>query len=224
MASKNKKIVPSKEPRLAIVATGIELLKLISASGGMFLTQAEIQVEIDNGNAVADMNNMNGNMAMVTLTEKGRAAIAVAPAASVAGKASYEIDNYAPIVERKRRGAQRGSKYPFDNLQVNQSFHVPRTAEMPDPVSALASSITGARHRFAEGVVDENGPVMETVKVKVYSVDENGRKLKGLDGKYVVTGSNEVTRQKMRFTRNFVAAEARADDPRGPGARVIRTN
>lgn len=207
--------------RKAISARGIALLKLIEAAGenGLMLTRAEAHMAIKDGDATVDTNVTEGEgdkaLAKVTLTDQGRA--------KLAPKAAIEIDDGVAMPEAKKGGAQRGSKYPFDLLvKVGQSFHVAKTAENPDPVTALASSLTGARRRFAVEVKDENGnPVMEAVTVKTYATDSNGKRVKGEDGKWVVTGETTESRPKLRFLREFVAAEVGANDPKGPGARVF---
>lgn len=209
----------AREP---VTVTGLDLLKLIAATGGAYLTQAEGQAAIDAGHAVVDVSNVRGNTAFVTLTDAGAAAISAAVASKE--KPVFEIDDYSPPVLVKKRGGKRGSKYPFESLEVGKSFHVPKTAEMPNPVSALASSLTGARRKFAEPVLDGEGkPVMETVTVKTYATDASGKRIKGADGHFVVSGEKSVSKPKMNQTRDFQVVEADAKDPRGPGARVVRT-
>ena len=114
-----------------------------------------------------------------------------------------------------------GSKYPFDKLEVGQSFHVPATVAVTDPFKAIASSVTGARRRYSEKVVVDGVVQTETVTVKTFTKDANGKRVKR-DGHYVVTGTETVNREKTRQTRDFLAAAVGADDPNGAGARVWR--
>lgn len=225
MASKTKAAIAAAAndaTREPVTVTGLDLLKLINATGGAYLTQAEGQAAVDAGFATVDTSNVKGDTALVSLTDAGNAEIA-ADAASKE-KPVFEIDDYAPTVPAKKRGGKRGSKYPFESLEVGKSFHVPISKDMPNPVSALASSLTGARRKFATPVLDNEGkPVMEAVKVKTYAKDATGKRIKDASGKFVVSGETTVQRPKVTQTRDFYVVEAQKDDPRGPGARVVRS-
>lgn len=228
MASANKKTAstakddaPANDTREPVTVRGLDLLKLIEATGGAYLTQDEGKEAVDAGNAIVNMDNAQGNTAFVTLTEAGKALLADAASES---KPVFEIDDYVPPMPEKKRRGKGGSKYPFDALKVGQSFHVPVTANMPNPVSAIASSLTGARRKYEVPMLDANGkPVFETVTVKTYAKDTNGKRIKGADGKFVVSGETSISREKMVQTRDFQIFEADKADPRGPGARVVRT-
>src|SRR4051812_31490076 len=140
---------------MSISARGNALLKLIAAAGdkGLMLTQAEAHMAVKDGDASVDTSVTEGEgnkqTAKVTLTDQGRAKIAPKAAAV------FEIDDNVPLPTKKVGGAKRGSKYPFDKLAVGQSFHVPATKENPEPVTALASSLTGARRLFSKGVKND---------------------------------------------------------------------
>lgn len=206
--------------RNAVAARGIPLLKLIAAAGenGLMLTQAEAHMAIADGYAVADTSVTDGDTAKVTLTPAGTAKIA--PKASVV----FDIDDDVPMpTAKKKGGGKKGSKYPFDKLNVGQSFHVSATAENPNPETALASSLTGARRQFAKPVLNEDGsPKTETVTVNTYAVDAKGKRVKDANNKWVVTGTASVTRNVTEQERDFVVAVVGADDPKGAGARVYR--
>lgn len=207
--------------RKAISARGIPLLKLIAAAGekGLMLTKAEGHMAVTSGDAQIDTGVVDGDTVKVTLTDAGRKAIAPKVVTT------FEIDDAVPLPVKQKAGAKRGSKYPFDKLNVGQSFHVPATVENPEPLTALASSLTGARRVFAKPVLGEDGkPVVETVTVNEYAVDAKGKRIKDADtNKWVVTGTKEVTRTKTEQERDFVAAAVGVDDPKGIGARVYRT-
>ena len=103
----------------------------------------------------------------------------------------FNIDTGVPIPAIKRSGAAT-SIYPFDALEVGQSFFVPATDEMPNPGKSLASTVSSASKRYAT----ENGTrtinrknkdtgEMEPVEVPAYTyerkfmvrtVEENGVK------------------------------------------------
>lgn len=103
----------------------------------------------------------------------------------------FKIDTGVPVPAIKRTGAAT-SIYPFDALEVGQSFFVPATEDMPNPGKSLASTVSSASKRYAT----ENGTreitrknrttgEKETVEVPTYhydrkfmvrSVEENGVK------------------------------------------------
>lgn len=208
--------------RQPVTVRGADLAKLVAATGGMYLTQDEAGELVKDGYATVDTSNLQGETAFVTLTPAGAELIAPQPAKE---KPVFEIDDDVPMPEApKKRGRNRGSKYPFEKLEIGKSFHVPKTKEMPDPVSALASSLTGARRRYEVPVLDGAGkPVVESVKVKVYAKDKDGKRIKDANNKFVVASETLVEKPKMQQTRDFTVIEVGADDPRGAGARVFRT-
>lgn len=210
--------------REPVTARGVALLALIAAAGeaGLMLTQDEGLDAVNAGHATVDTSVVEGNTAKVTLTDAGNAALASANGGA-APASSFEIeDGVAMPTETKRRGRSGG--YPFEALQIGQSFHVapgtkdgkPETAE--DVAARLQSSVSGARARFAEEIPGET----ETVKVKVYAKDGDGKFVKDADGKRVVESETEETRAKTRLTRDFKVLAVGDSDPKGPGARVWR--
>lgn len=226
----------SKPKAKPVASTGIDvaLLTKIYNEGGLHLTQAEGKPLVDAGLARVDTSNVDGNKALVMLTEAG-ANIVIAnnpktdegqkETATQKAKPNMNIRTDIPVPEIKRAG-RKTAKYDFDGLSVNASFHldIPNGKTADEALSAIASSLTAARNRYAVGVKDENGqPVMETVKSKTYQTSADGKRVKGPDGKYIVASTEDVTRQKMQTVRNFVAAIVGADDPDGAGIRVWRS-
>lgn len=104
---------------------------------------------------------------------------------------SFAIDDDVPMAAASRRG--RGALYPFDALEVGQSFHVPATAERPNPAKSLASTVSSANKRYA------------VIVPGATRVDRKG---------------NEVAETEQ--TRRFRVTAAAPDDARGAGARVFR--
>lgn len=208
--------------REAVNERGLDLAKRLAETGGMYLTQAEGADLVSAGFATVNVDDVQGDTALVQLTAAGLALIT--PATAKAAKVVIEIDTDVKMPEaQKKRGGKRGSKYPFDKLEIGASFHVPKSKDMPNPVSALASSLTGARRRYESPVLDSEGkPVMETVTVKTYAVDAKGKRVKA-NGKFVVTGEKATQRAKVIQNRDFQVFEVGADDPKGEGARVFRT-
>lgn len=112
-------------------------------------------------------------------------------AATAPATTSFAIDDDVPMAVLSRRG--RSTLYPFDALEVGQSFHVPATAERPNPAKSLASTVSSANKRYA------------VVVPGATRVDRNG---------------NEVPETEQ--TRRFRVVAAAPDDARGEGARVFR--
>lgn len=68
-----------------------------------------------------------------------------------------------PVV-KTRRASGKASIYPFDKLEVGQSFFVPASAEKPEPWKSMQSTVATATRRYAEPVVDKDGnPVMRKI-------------------------------------------------------------
>lgn len=225
---------PAAAPaQTAVTLTGVALLAAIaSAEGGfLMLTQAEGQDIVNEGFAVVDTSIVDGDTAAVRLTEAGTAKLAetkdnggnpeatagTAPAAEAA-KSSYDIDDGVPMpTGTVRRGREGG--YPFDKLEIGQSFHVAKTADNEDPAARLASSVSGARVKYSEEVPGET----ETVVKKTYKRGPDGKGYaKDADGKRIVESEETVTVPKLKMTRDFVCKSVGADDPKGEGARVWR--
>ena len=160
--------------------------------------------------------------AAVRLTDLGRAAASAATAPAKAGM--FEIDSDVPMPAKVRRSAPRETIYPFDALEVGQSFHVPATAENENPALRLSSSVSAVHVRFSPVLTNEDGsPVLETYKRPTYERGEDGKFAKDENGKRVVTGEEELTREKRgEPSRKFRIVPVDETDKRGPGARVYR--
>lgn len=230
VAKKTKDKTPAAPPvGTPVTERGVDLLNRMAREGGLYLTKEEAQEQLDAGNLHVNMQDTQGDRALCMLTNAGQSLVTEKPAA-VTSSANFEIDDDVPMptASAAKRGGKRGSKYPFDKLEVGKSFHVPKTDEVPDPVSALASSITGARRRYSEPVLDDNKrPIMEQQTVKTYQLDGKGKRVKNAEGKWVSTGSATVTVQKTKALRDFFAVAvgpgtAYPADPKGAGARVFR--
>jgi len=73
----------------------------------------------------------------------------IATPAKVAAMSTFIVKS-APIPVTKRKGgAGRPSKYPFDQLEVGQYFFVPDTKEQPEPAKTLGSVVSSANKRYA---------------------------------------------------------------------------
>lgn len=202
--------------RAPVTARGSELMAMIDAAGdaGLMLTQDEGLDLVNNGYATVDTSVTDGNTAKVTLTDAGRAALG----ASGNTATSFEIEDNIPIPTNTARRGRTGG-YPFEQLEIGQSFHVAaKDGEEPADVAArLQSSVSGARARFAEDTGEK-----ETVTVKTYKKNEDGSFAKGEDGKRIVESEEPKERPVTRLTRDFTVKPVDANDPKGAGARVWR--
>lgn len=144
-------------------------------------------------------------------------------APTLAPTSKYEIESDIAIPAIVRAGnagnlKPRTSSYPFDLLQVNQSFHVAATAEDAEPHKKMASNVSAANKRSEVPAVPAE---MVTTKHKRKVKDAQGNPIKGADGKDVYE-SYETTEPKMVATKKFVARQVNASDPKGAGVRVFR--
>lgn len=227
MAKKPNKVVAT--PTINLAKLG-EIAKATLAGGFVYISADEVAplvtAELVETNPA--MTDESGNIAaratpkgidtVNTETNTATAPIAAATPAPVAGRPTFEIDDYVPSTHNKRGGGGgKGAElYPFDALAVGKSFHVPNTADKPDVAKSLASTVSSATARYAEGTGE-----FETVKVPVYQLDAEGKRVK-VEGSFVKIGEKDETREIMKKTRVFRVQRVGDEDPRGPGARVIR--
>jgi hypothetical protein len=143
-----------------------------------------------------EIKSQDGKQVAVRASDAGVTKLGeIAPsnaAPSTAGTPRFEIDDYTPPEGKRGRRAGGEAKYPFDKLAVGQSFHVPATEANKNPAKGLASTVSSANRRYAEKI----------------------------DGTHKNRKGEDVPNYKL--TRKFSVSPAAADDPRGPGARVVR--
>lgn len=227
----------AKKPNKVVATSTIDLAKLgeiakATLAGGFIYASADelaplVTAELVETNPA--MTDESGNIAaratpkgidtVNTETNTATAPVAAAtPApATVASRPAFEIDDYVPSTRNKRGGGGKGAElYPFDALAVGKSFHVPNTTDKPDVAKSLASTVSSATARYAVGT-----GTFEDVTVTDYQVDAEGKRVK-VDGKFVKIGEHVENREVMKKTRVFRVQRVGAEDPRGPGARVIR--
>lgn len=175
------------------------------------------------------VNPINPSQFLVRITDAGKAILTTSPpAASVSAapgvKQTFTIDDNIPLPAIVRGGGNTGnfrhrtSQYPFEQLQVNQSFHVAVTAEDAEPHKKMASNVSAANKRSEVPVVP--GEVVRT-NHKRKLLDPQGKPVKGSDGKDVYE-QYEMIGPKMVPTKKFVARQVNATDPKGAGVRVFR--
>lgn len=231
-----------------ISTVGLQTLQAIAnANHAVYLNQAEGQ-ELLGANLItidaSQVSPQDPSRVLATITEAGLAVATGGQAPAVGGmpmggqaapaaapnKATFKIDDGVAIPPTVRTSSgPRDSKYPFEQLNPGQSFHVPNNG--PDgkplldnegkPVDAfktMSAAVAQANQRYKQDVASGE---KETVTRKRQQKDAQGNVVKGPDGKPVVE-KYEETRVKQESTRTFIVRKAAADDPAGPGARVFR--
>jgi hypothetical protein len=88
-------------------------------------------------------------------------------------KGNFQIESGMPVPEI-RRGGDRTNAYPFEQLEIGQSFFVPNTVEVPNPAKTLGSTVSSATRRYKT----ENPPRVFTIR--------GNEKGKGADGSEVL--------------------------------------
>lgn len=116
-------------------------------------------------------------------------------------KPTFTIRDDVPLAPRRGGGGGgRESIYPFDALNVGQSFHVAKTADNENPARTMATAVSQAvrKHALEDG----------------FETDENGNVKLNKAGEQVI---------KWKPTKVFTVRQVGADDPDGEGARIYRT-
>ena len=176
------------------VAAAITLAQIVAAGAeGMFTPAAVHGPLVESGmveinTAVVDAA---GNVA-TRATPKGietvnatpqTAAPAAAPAAPTAAKPSFALDTGIALPSVAGRG-RTANTYPFDAMEVGQSFFVPNSAERPNAAKSMASTVSSATARYAVEIPGETVPnrkgktvpkVNEIRKFVVRAVDETAQ-------------------------------------------------
>lgn len=214
------------QTQAALTATVMSASVQDVGTEGAYLTQAQGFDLVSKGLASVDTANTQGDAAFVTLTEAGLAVLngtAQAPAAPAANPV-FTVRADIPVPSAKRRGRAGTSKYPIDTMEVNQSFHVPKTAENPDPANTIASSIANARIKYAVKVTNPDGsPKMVSKTVRTYKKSADGKLEKDAEGHRIIETESTTEVQETTNGRDWVVASVDASDPEGVGARVWRT-
>jgi hypothetical protein len=195
MAKKSKFVAPAgvNMAILAAIAAGPDGIGYVSQADGLPLVNFDPQLIEVNPAQVDAIGN-----AAARLTDAGRQLLAAAqaggsnPAPVVAGEAKpspYGLITNAVLPPSKRgnKGGGAPTVYPFETMEIGQSFFVPVSEKHPDPVKTLGSTVSSANMRFAvktgemktverskrgaknKLVLDATGAkIMETVQVPVY--------------------------------------------------------
>ena len=175
---------------LASIANATEQSYISKDDATPLLANDPVLIEVNTG-----MLDANGNAA-VRLTPAGAKLVAdAAPAQAASGEASkaspYAIISNAVLPPSKRgnKGGGAPTQYPFADLEVGQSFFVPKSDKHPDPVKTLGSTVSSANMRYAvktgemkevsrakrgegnKAILVDGKKVMEKVQVPVYKFE-----------------------------------------------------
>lgn len=165
-----------------IVAAGANGLYTAPAIHGPLVEAGLVEINpgmTNEAGEIATRATQKGIDSMNQNTETAAPAATSAPVAS-----SFTIEDNVPMPTASGRG-RGGNTYPFDALNVGQSFFVPNSEEKPNAAKSLASTVSSATARYAVESADgatkvnkkgETVPVMvETRKFVVRAVEGGAR-------------------------------------------------
>lgn len=194
----------AKKPKISTAGVNMVTLATIANGTVTHLSQAEGLPLFQHVPALIEVNTGDldpaGNAA-VRLTAAGNEMVAAGALNAGGGKPDTKpavtkfaiMSNVVPPASMRGAGLKHGtrsSQYPFEDLQIGQSFFVPVSADIPDPVKTIGSTVSSANMRYRtetgetvsktrikrgsdhKAVKDAAGnPVKETVTVPVYKQD-----------------------------------------------------
>jgi hypothetical protein len=114
------------------------------------VTEAEAAKLVKEGLVETNGEIRDGDKIAARATEKG---IQVNTSDNASGAPAAVTSNFAiddGIAIPPSRGGRNRSVYPFDQLTVGQSFHVPASEAKPNPAKSLASTVSSANKRNAK--------------------------------------------------------------------------
>ncbi len=136
-----------------------ELLAAIKAGKVTHVSQAEaVEAGLQHNPPLIEVNTAADQIvdgkAPVRLSEAGHKHVSngVTQSVSVPVASPFAIMSGVVLPESKRGGRGGGGapkKYPFDQLEVGQTFFVPVTDAVSDPVKKLGSTVSSANMRYA---------------------------------------------------------------------------
>lgn len=136
-------------------------------------TAAEVKNLLDNDMVEVNNEITEGDKVAVRATEKGQAE-APAPSTNEGNTNVTDTNTAAPAASSfaliegavlpEGRAPRTSSVYPFDSMNVGQSFFVPATEDKPNPAKSLASTISSANKRFSKDGADGRKFTVKPVK------------------------------------------------------------
>jgi hypothetical protein len=153
MAKGPKKNAP--DPKLAVltaIANDPNGFQYVSqAEGGPLVADGLIEVN------TTMLDPSDNTKAAARLTDAGRAYVGANGSAPAASEPVVEASPYAiltnavpPISKRGNKGGGAKTQYPFDKMEVGNSFFVPVSDKHTDPAKTLASTVSAANNRYSE--------------------------------------------------------------------------
>src|SRR5690606_13305268 len=119
-------------------------------------TKAELANLLDNGMVEVNDEITDGDKVAVRATEKGTNSMsdnstgagnnAAAPTTPATAAPSFALIDGAVLPEG--RAPRASSVYPFETMNVGQSFFIPATEAKPNPSKSMASTVSSANKRF----------------------------------------------------------------------------
>lgn len=179
-----------KVNKLALL-TSLAAIVLAGESGGS--AHEDVFADLANKGLV-EVNNESYDPQTKIATVRATEAGVTAYNASLPPSFEIEKDVAIPLISGRGR-TSAAEKYPFDQLEIGDSFFVGNSAEMPDASKSMNSTVSTANRRYREVVPGE-----------FKEVDRDGQKVQVA-----------VTRQLRKFVVRAVE-----DGKRGHGARVWR--
>lgn len=174
-AGANGMFVPESVHAPLVEAGLVEINPAMTDDNGYVATRAT-QAGIESLDSGATVGNNATSEATSATAETGK---------TEKVKTMFKIEDSIPVPTISGRG-RGGNVYPFDQLEVGQSFFVANDESKPNAAKSLASTVSSATARYAVPAEDgstktnkkgEVVPVMvETRKFVVRSVEENGVK------------------------------------------------
>jgi len=142
---------------VAKTAVNMQLLSAIKSGSVTHVSQTEaVEAGLNHDPALVEVNLdpsvIVDGKAPVRLSEAGNAMVNGAANQAAPVASAFTIMSNVPLPASKRGNRVGGGapkKYPFDQLEVNQTFFVAATAENPDPVKKLGSTVSSANMRYA---------------------------------------------------------------------------
>jgi len=171
----------SKAVKVAVIG----LSEIVAAGANGLYTSPEVHAQLLADGLVEINETMTDEAGHIATraTQKGidsmsKTATAKAPAAAPVNASGFAIEDGIALPSVSGRG-RTATVYPFDALQVGQSFFVPNSEDKPNAAKSLASTVSSATARYAVPAADgstkingkgETVPVMtETRKFVVRS-------------------------------------------------------
>lgn len=173
---------PSKKATVEVTLQQIVQATLDNAPGYVHAPESEVAELVAQGLVEVnhEIKDSNDNPA-VRATQKGIEQMASKQTKSATpateNKSAFAIEDGIEMPAVKRSGLGN-ELYPFDALQVGQSFFVPNSEDKPNAAKSLASTVSSATARYAQQ--DPNGATRVNRKGVEVPVMVNTRKFRVL--------------------------------------------